>query len=174
MDEFLANPTLYDTRQIRASLYIDTLEIEGPLYVRGVMDDMYVDDVLSDVVYKHETSIPQIASFKRFKSLRAPNIDISMNAVSGIPFSSFLTKDTEQTFHVNKLNGNFTFRHLKLDGLFNFLNATELDMNAIKLFGDQYTDVDLIFEDGDYVSINAGQLRVLETLNNVDVSCKCL
>lgn len=168
LDEFLANPTLRDTRQIRATVYVDTLEIEGPLYVRGLFDGVNLDDVLSDVVYKHEPT-PQITSFKRFKSLQAPNVAITMNVINGIPFASFLTADTEQTFHVSKLYGNVTFERLKLDGLFNFINVTELDMNAIKLFGEQFTDADLVFEDGDYVNIDASQIQALDSINNVNV-----
>lgn len=165
----MSNPTLRDTRQIRATVYINTLEIEGPLNVRGVMDGVYLDDVLSDVMYKHEPA-SQITSFKTFKTLQTPNLEVTMNVVNGIPFTSFLTADTEQTFHVNKLYGNVTFERLKLDGLFNFVNITELDMNAIKLFGEQFTDAELIFEAGDYLNIDASQIQPLATINNIDVS----
>lgn len=168
LDQFLSNPTLHDIRQIRANVYINTLEIEGPLNVRGVLDGVNLDDVLKDVVYKHETA-SQITSFKKFKSLQAPNLEVTMNVVNGIPFTSFLTTDTEQTFHVNKLYGNVTFNRLKLDGLFNFVNITELDMNAIKLFGEQFTDAELVFEDGDYLNIDASQIQALGTINNIDV-----
>lgn len=169
LDEFLANPTLLETNQIRSTVFIDTLEIEGPLYVRNTMNNVFLDDILSDVVYKHEPS-PQINSFKRFESARAFDIQLTTDLINGIPFSSFLTADTVQTFNVSKLHGNVYFQRLKLDGLFNFINVTDLDLNSVKLYGEQFTDAELIFEDGNYLSIDAAQLDVLGTINDIDVS----
>lgn len=169
LDEFLSNPTLRETNQIRANCFINSLEIDGPLYVTKTMNDIFLDNVLSDIVYKHEPS-PKINSLKRFASLQAPNIQLTSNVVNGIPFSSFVTIDTEQTFHVNKLNANVQFDRLNLQGLINFVNITDLDMNAIKLFGEQFTNAELIFEDGDYLNIDAGRLEVLDTINDISVS----
>lgn len=169
LDEFLANPTLQETRQIRSTVYFDTLEIDGPLYVRNTMDDVVLDDMLGDVVYKHEPD-PQINSFKRFESIQAPNIHLTSNIINGIPFSSFVTTNTEQTFDVSKLRGNFYFQKLKLDGLFNFINVTELDLNSLKLLGEQFTDAEFVFADGDYLNIDANKLQVLETINGIGVS----
>lgn len=133
------------------------------------MNDIFLDDVLSDIVYKHEPSV-QINSFKQFGSLQAPNIELTSNLVNGIPFSSFVTKDTEQTFNVNKLDATVRFERLNVDGLVDFINITEVDMNSIKLFGDQFTNAELIFEDGDHLNIDAGQLEILDTINNISVS----
>lgn len=171
LDEFLSNPTLQETSQISSTVYIDTLEIEGPLYIRNTMDNIFLDDILSDVVYKHEPK-PQINSLKRFGSVQAANIQLTTDLINAIPFSLYLTADTEQTFSVSRLRGNIYFQRLKLDGLFNFINVTEVDMNSVKLFGDQYTDAELIFDDGDYLSIDAAQLDVLNTINEISVCVK--
>lgn len=169
LDEFLSNPTLYETNQIRANVIFNTLEIEQSLYVQNTIDDVHLDDVLRDIVYKHESS-PKINSFKKFQSIQAPNIKLTSKFINDHPLSSFMTRDTEQTFHADKLQANVSFQHLHLDGLFDFMNVTDLDMNSIKLFGDQYTDAELIFKDGDYLHIDAKRLDVLDTINNVDVS----
>lgn len=169
LDEFLENPTLKETNQIRSTVYIDTLEIDGPLYVRGTLNDVFLDDVLSDVVYKHETA-PQINSFKRFESIEAPNIKLTTDLVNGRPFSSILTSDTPQTFNVSKLRASVYFQKLQLDGLFNFINVTQLDLNSIKLLGDQYTEAEFVFSEDDVLNIDANRLEVLETLNDIDVS----
>lgn len=134
------------------------------------MNDVFLDDVLSDVVYKHEPA-PQINSFKRFASVQAPNIELTSGLVNGIPFSAFVTKDTEQTFNVNKLHANVRFERLNVGGLIDFINITEVDTNSIKLFGDQFTNAELIFEDGDHLNIDAEQLEILDTINNISVSC---
>ncbi|XP_031625966.1 uncharacterized protein LOC116342472 [Contarinia nasturtii] len=168
LDEFLSNPTLQETRQISATVHIDTLEIEGPIYVRNKINDIFLDEVLSDIVYKHEPN-PQITSFKRFGTVQAADIRLTADLINGTPFSQFVTTDTMQTFNVSKLRGNVYFQRLNLDGLFNFINVTEVDMNSLKLFGEQYTDAELVFEDGEFLSIDATQLDVLETVNNIDV-----
>lgn len=168
MDEFLSNPTLRDTTKIKSSMFFNTLEVDGPIYVTGTIDDIALDDVLSDIVYKHEPT-PVITSFKQFASVQAPNIQLTSGLINDIPFSSFVTKDTEQTFNVSTLPANVTFERLNLDGLFDSINITELDMNSIKLFGDQYTNAELVFQDGDYLNIDAGQIDVLETINDIDV-----
>lgn len=166
LDEFLANPTLRETTLIHANSFINSLEVNGNVYVTSI-DDVFVDDILSDVVYKHETS-PTITSFKRFSSLQS-NIQIASGLVNDIPFSSFVTKDTEQVFNVSNLHGDVFFQHLTLDGLFNFVNVTDLDMNAIKLFGDQYTNAELEFQDGDHINIEANEFIILDTINDQNV-----
>lgn len=171
LDEFLANPTLTETRQIRANVYFDTLEIEGPLYVQNTMDSVFLDDALADVVYKHEKD-PQINSIKKFDTVQAPNIQLTANLINDIPFSSFVTNDTKQSFDVSELHGNFYFQKLQLEGLFNFINITDVDLNSLKLLGEQYTDAQFVFLDGDYVNIDGNQVEVLETMNGIDVSLK--
>lgn len=171
LDEFLANPTLNEVRQIRANVYFKSLEIEGPLYVENTMDSVVLDDALGDVVYKHEKD-PQINSIKKFDAVKAPNIQLTANLMNDIPFSSFVTNDTEQTFDVSELHGNFYFQKLQLDGLFNFINVTEVDLNSLKLLGEQYTDAQFVFSDGDYVNIDGNHVEVFETMNGIDVSLK--
>ena len=170
LDEFLANPILSDqNKQIKANVYINTLEIEGPLYVETTMDGVNLDVALADVVYKHEKD-PQIDSIKKFDTVQAPNIRLTANLINDIPFSSFVTNDTEQTFDFSELHGNFYFQRLQLDGLFNFINVTEVDLSSLKLLGEQYTDAQFVFSDGDYVNIDGHQVEVLETMNGIDVS----
>lgn len=137
------------------------------MFVQNRMNDMVVDDVLSDVVYKHEPDVV-ISSLKRFTEVQAEML-LTANRVNNIPFSMFVTKDTEQTFNVTKLQANVFFQNLEIGGLYDFVNITELDMNSLKKFGDQYTDAELIFEDGDFVNIDAAQFEVLDTINGVNV-----
>lgn len=168
LDEFISNPKIWETTEIPVRCSFNQLDIEGPLYVSNLFDDVDVDEVLSDVVYKHEPS-PKINSMKRFTSIQAPDIQITSNLVNDIPFSSFVTKDTEQTFNVKTLPANVFFEHLNVDGLFQWVNVTDLDYRAIKLFGDQYTNAELEFEDGDFLNIDADQLVILDQVNGINV-----
>lgn len=171
LDEFLANPTINVTRQVRANCLFDSLTVEGPIFVQGTLNDIYLDSLLSDVMYKHEPS-PKCNSFKKFHSISAPEIKLSSKLVNGIELESFVTKDSEQTFHASRIqNGDVFFNRLKLDGLFDSINITDLDTNSIKLFGEQFTDAEFIFEDDDVpLSIDAKQIQITETINNISVS----
>lgn len=169
MDEFLANPTINVTRQVRANCLFDSLTVEGPIFVQGTLNDIYLDSLLSDVMYKHEP-MPKCNSFKKFRSISAPNIKLSSKLINGIELESFVTKDSEQTFHASKIHGNVFFNRLKLNGLFDSINVTDLDTNSVKLFGEQFTDAEFIFEDGVPLSIDATQLQITETINNISVS----
>lgn len=128
-----------------------------------------MDEVFSDIVYKHEEA-PKINSFKRIASIQAPNLQITSNLVGDIPFSSFVTRDTEQTFDVKTLPVNVHFDRVNVDGLFEWINITDLDDRAIKLFGDQYTNAELVFGDGDFLHIDADQLVILDMVNDINVS----
>lgn len=169
MDEFLANPTINVTRQVRANCLFDSLTVEGSIFVQGTLNDIYLDSLLSDVMYKHEPS-PKCNSFKKFRSISAPDIKLPSKLVNGIELESFVTKDSEQTFHASKIHGDVFFNRLKLNGLFDSINVTDLDTNSIKLLGEQFTDAEFIFEDGVPLSINATQVQITETINNIPVS----
>lgn len=136
------------------------------MYIRKKLDDVDLDELLGDIVYKHEPE-PKITSFKTFDSIKASNI--RMNLLNDISLDAYVTKSTNQEFSVDHIDGNVFIDRLEIDGLVDFINITELDMNAIKLFGEQFTDAELIFEGNDTV-LNASQLIVRETINDVDVN----
>lgn len=131
---------------------------------------MPVDEVLSDVIYKHEPE-PMCNSFKTFTTISAPNIDLTSNLVNGMRLDDFVTIDSDQTFNVNKLHGNIFFNILNLGGLFNNINVTELDENTIKLNGEQFTETELIFDvpPGSF-AIDANVLQIETTINNLPVN----
>lgn len=157
------------TRQVRANCLFDSLTVVGPIFVQGTLNDVYLDTLLSDVIYKHEPQ-PKCNSFKKFNSISAPDIKLTSKLVNGIELDSFVSKDTEQTFHASKIHGDVSFNRLKLNGLFDSINVTDLDTNSIKLFGEQFSDAEFIFEDGVPLSIDATQIQITETINNISVS----
>lgn len=170
LDEFLANPTLNETNFVTSNCIASSIEVDGSVYVSDTLDGVALDDILSDVVYKHEP-VSVVKAFKTFKSLSAPSIRLTSSLVNSIPFDDFVTSDTHQSFHVNKIHGSVIFDKLRLDGLFDYINVTELDANSIKLFGEQYTDAELVFErDGQPIMISATELRILEVINDESVA----
>lgn len=170
MQDFLANPTLLETNFVTANCIAKSIEVQGSVYIQNALNGIRLDDVLSDVVYKHEPE-PKCTSYKTFTSIAAPNIDLTSDLVNGMLLEDFVTFDTDQTFSVNKLHGNVLFSRLSLGGLFNYINATELDENSIKLSGDQFTEAELIYEGPDEgFAIAASTLDIQKTINNVPVA----
>lgn len=153
-----------------------SIEVQGSVYIQGnVIDqrqpiEFQVDDVLSDVVYKHEPETT-CTSFKTFQSISAPNIELTSNLVDGIQLKDFVTSDTDQTFNVSELHGIFHFVRLSVDGLFNNINVTELDENSVKLLGEQYTGIELVFDEslGSF-AIDANALQITTAINEVPVA----
>lgn len=169
LDEFLANPTLNETQFVTSNCIVNSIEVDGSIYVQHTLDGIALDEILSDVVYKHEP-ISIVSAFKTFKTLSAPNIRLTSNLINGITFDDFVTSDTVQHFKVNKIYGNVIFNELFLEGLFDYINVTELDQNSIKLFGEQYTEAELIFErDNQAISIEVNELEIRERLNDESV-----
>lgn len=170
MKDFMANPTLLDTNFVTANCIAKSIEVQGGVYIQNTLNGMHVDNVLADVVYKHESET-KCTAFKTFSTLSAPNIELTSNLVNGMVLSDFVTIDSDQTFNVNKLNGNVFFSRLNLGGMFNYINVTELDENTIKLSGEQFTEAELIFDvPSEEFAINANALEILMTINNLPVN----
>lgn len=169
MNEFLSNPTLKDTRDIHSNCLFKSIHVDGPVFIRNTLNDVNLDQLLGDVVYKHETK-PICSSLKTFQSISAPNIKIRTNLLNDIPLDSYVTNNTEQTFAVNQLDADVLINRLEIDGLVNFINITELDMNSIKLSGDQFTNAELTFVGNEEFQLNASQIIVQETINGIDVN----
>lgn len=170
LKDFLSNPTLRETKFVTANCFAKSIEVQGSVYIQNTLNNVRVDEVLSDVVYKHEAE-PKCTSFKTFSTISAPNIDLTSNLVNGMRVDDFVTIDSDQTFNVNKLHGNVFFNKLNLGGLFNDINVTELDENTIKLSGEQFTETELIFDGppGAF-AIDANVLNIQTTINNLPVN----
>lgn len=131
LDDFLANPTLQQINHIDSNCLVNSIEVDGSIYIQHTLNDIDLDALLSDVVFKHEPN-RKCKSFKTFQSISAPNIVLSSNLVNGISLDSFVTRDTDQSFNVDNIHGDIFFSHLNLDGLINGINVTDLDLNAVK------------------------------------------
>lgn len=169
LDEFLDNPTLLQTTSIKAACHFKQLFVDGPVIVEGNLNGMDVDAVLSDVVYDTEHTVTIEASKRIASAEFRDNVTISSNMVNEFKLDQFVTRSTEQELNVREINGNVFIRELQLDGLFDGLNATALDVSAVKLFGDQYTEASLIFKNREnalYPDVEANELKIMKTLNS--------
>ncbi|XP_053696761.1 uncharacterized protein LOC128744042 [Sabethes cyaneus] len=163
------NPTLLQAKSIEAACHFGELHIDGPVIVRESLDGENLDDLLADVVYDTDGTV-EITGQKHFKSVEFhESVTIKSGMVNDIKLEDFVTRSTEQTFNVSDIKGNISIGRLTLDGLFDGLNVTEIDMNSIKLYGDQYTEATLIFKNpagGARPDIEANELRIEKMLNS--------
>lgn len=177
LNDFLANPSLVETKLIQSACSFHNLHVNGPIIVADHFHTIELDRTLADVIYKSNPSSARCTSSKTFGSLTATDIQLTSNLLNGIPIETFLTTDTEQSLTINQLNGMILFKSLQLTkgGNYDLVNVTELDENSIKLFGDQYTETELIFanDDDQEFDLIAEQLNVEKIINGVMLA-KCI
>lgn len=163
LDDFLANPSILQTKLIKAETIFQSLIIEGPVYIRDHCNGINLDTMLADVIYKSDASII-CPSFKRFNSIDVAKLELSSNLINDIDVGRYLTTDTDQELRIDRIVGNVFVKNLFVDGLFDFINITELDENAIKLSGEQFTGVELIF-DGKNGHLDVNNIEIMKTCN---------
>ncbi|XP_055611748.1 uncharacterized protein LOC129758294 [Uranotaenia lowii] len=169
LDAFLDNPSLLQTKLVKAACHFRELHVDGPVIVQNRFAGMDVDATLGDVVYDTEHNV-EIVSGKRIGTAEfLGKVTVSSNMINEFRLDDFVTRSTEQELPVQEIEGDVFFENLSLGGLFDGLNVTEVDYSSIKLYGDQYTEASLIFQnprDFGYPDIEANEVRILKTLNN--------
>lgn len=171
MDDFLANPNLQQTKLIESDCLFHNLEVDGPIYVKKNLGDIDIDAVLGDVIYKNNPKT-LVTAFKTFDTFDAEQVNLTSNLINGFHVQDYLTLDTPQTLYLDHLRGNVIFQNLNITGLFDGHNATELDENTIKLFGDQFTEADLTFENSELkdFDLQAEIFDITDSINSVPLT----
>uniref|UniRef100_A0A1B0CMF7 Uncharacterized protein n=2 Tax=Lutzomyia longipalpis TaxID=7200 RepID=A0A1B0CMF7_LUTLO len=168
LDDILENPTLNETRHVRSACIFRDLRVEGNIIVNDSINGVDFHNLLRDAVYRTDETI-NVTSFKSFNNVIINSgITLTSSLLNGVPLKEFVTKDSEQELHIRELNGDIYFHSLDLDGLFNTVNVTELDYDAIKLSGQQHTEAEIIFENddlGDFVDVLAGNMEIADSIN---------
>uniref|UniRef100_A0A336KZZ1 CSON002090 protein n=1 Tax=Culicoides sonorensis TaxID=179676 RepID=A0A336KZZ1_CULSO len=161
LDEFQENLTLLESRVVDASTIFHNLIVEGPIKIRDTLNNIAIDETLGNVIYTDGNKI-EINAYKSFDHANfEEGIDIKSGLLNGLPIKDIVTKSTEQTLHFTELDGDVYFERLELDGLFDFINITELDMNSVKLFGDQYSEVSM----SSRYPVNVKSLKIENDIN---------
>lgn len=142
--------------------------MQGPIYISNDCNGIVIDDILADVVYKSNPKTT-INSFKTFESVES-TIELTSNLINDIPIGNYMTVDTQQDLSFDRLIGNVMFRQLYTNGLFDFINVTELDQNSIKLMGEQFTEAEIIFESNDELNIDTEAVEILNSFNGLVLS----
>lgn len=144
------------------------LQVQGPIFISNNCNGLIIDNILSDVVYKSNPKAT-ISSFKKFESVESV-VELTSNLINNIPVDKYMTTDTVQTINFDRFVGNVLIRELYTNGLFDFINVTELDQNSIKLMGEQFTEAEIIFEGNDEINIEADTVEILKSFNGLSVN----
>jgi hypothetical protein len=172
LDKFLPNPTLEMATEILSACTFRELTVEGLVKVEGNLNGKSLEVLLADVVYEDQGEV-LIKSQKTFNNLEASgNINIANGFINDIPINDILTSNTDQVTTIKALSGDVFISKLKLTGLFDQINVTELEMNSIRTFGDQFIQTPLIM--GKSNRIDANEVDVEKTLNTIAVQNFCL
>lgn len=172
LDEFLSNPTLEQTNEIAAACSFRDLIVNGPIFIEESLNGENLELILSDVVYENSEGEDLIISaVKTFKNLEVQeNVDIKSGYLNDINLDNVMLTNVEQTVDLKgPMNGDIIFENLKVSGLYDGINATELEQNAIRTFGDQFTESELVFVDKSHFHATGSFVRIERTLNGIPV-----
>lgn len=153
-----------ESNVISSDCLFQNLQVEGSIIITNDCNGVNLDNILSDVVYKSEPK-PVITSLKTFESVES-TVELTSNLINGIPVDHYMTIDTTQEIHFDQFIGNVIINNLYTDGLFDFINITELDLNSIKLTGEQFTEAELIFT-GDEINIDVDTVEIQSLFNGL-------
>ncbi|XP_037043493.1 uncharacterized protein LOC119079605 isoform X2 [Bradysia coprophila] len=168
LDEFKPNLSLQESNIILSDCLFQNLQVQGPIIISNYCNGVILDDIFADVVYKSSPKAT-ISSFKTFESVESV-VELTSNLMNNIPVDNYMTADTVQDIHFDKLVGNVMFRELYTNGLFGFINVTELDRNSIKLTGEQYTEAELIFDGADEINFVAEVVEIQSSFNGLSTN----
>lgn len=168
LNEFLPNPTLELANEILAACTFQDLIVEGNVVVDKKFNGLSLERVLSDAVYD-DGSETVITSPKEFLNLNVQkNANISSNFINDINLNDFMTTEGVQEVNFDRLQGDVRIENLTLSGLFDGVNATQLEIESVRTFGDQFIESPLILINGGRVS--ASSVDVKATLNDVPIN----
>lgn len=172
MDMFLSNPTLQQERIVQAACDFRNLRVEGKVIVTELLNGIDIKSELAQYIYQTEQPM-QVNGFKDIKAIQMN--DLQTDLVNGKDMSSFVTLNHEQSISLSQLVGSyFRFDHMRLYGLFDFVNISDLVDKSIRTTGDQATEAHIIMdasENGNpfQLSLTARNIQTQNTLNTFPV-----
>lgn len=169
LHEFLPNPTLAETKQILAACNFKELIVEGKLTIEGTLNGKKLESVLADVVYEtRDNSETIINAPKSFIDLKVTgDVETSNNVINDMNLNNIMITDRDQSLSLAKLSGDVFISDLKLTGLFDGVNAAELEHNSFRTFGDQFIETPVIIRNGHQVEAVSADVK--NSLNRIIV-----
>lgn len=142
--------------------------MRGRVTIENSLNGQNLAAVLNDVVYEtQDESAVVIAAPKIFTDLEVQgNVNISNNFINDLSLDKVVMTEGDQDLLLNELQGKVYFSNLKTSGFFDGINATELERNSVRTFGEQFIETPLFIIDG---RVGAQSAEVKESLNLIPV-----
>ncbi|KAG5684167.1 hypothetical protein PVAND_013408 [Polypedilum vanderplanki] len=170
LDEFLPNPTLEFSNEIPAACTFKELIVDGLVKIENSFNNNDLETILSDVVYEVDSNDEEEVSIEAPKIFNEIDVSedvlIPSNFINNIKLDNIMTLNGEEIATFDKLFGKVLFSDLNIDGLFDGINVTDLDMNSIKTFGDQYIQTPILISK----HVDASSLDIKHSLNKIPAS----
>lgn len=162
---------LQQSRTINAAATFNNLQVFGPIKVKNTYNGVDLDQLLENALYIDSPNVV-VNSYKNIAlGTFDEGIHIESEIVNDFYIKDVATKSVEQNLALSHLHGDVIFQKLETSGLFDGINITEVTLDSIKLFGDQYTQAELVFEQVFMLSeIEANHFYVEKYLNNIEVN----
>lgn len=129
-DQAPLNPTLLESQQIHAACHFAQLIVNGPLLLRGLLDNQSYDSLFGDLALRPSDANDEllIGGAKHVKHFKLPvDAHVGDGLLTGIPIDRFVNKHGEQTLHnVSQLNGYIYFHRLGLSGSYDNVKLEQL------------------------------------------------
>lgn len=169
LDDFLPNPTLNDVREIAAAASFNELVVEGEVIIEDTYNGENLEKTLSEVVYESiDESDVVIKGPKVFQNLEVlGDIQVASNFINDRSLDDFVMNDRPQAVNIQTFIGQVFFSNLKLTGLFNGINATELERSCVRTYGDQFIETPIVI--GPNHRVEARAIDVKTHLNQVPI-----
>ena len=162
---------LTDSHHIQAACHFANLIVNGPLLLRGWLDNSSYDELFGDLAQRPVDAKEEllILGAKHVQHLGLPeDAHVLDGKLSGIPIEHFVTKHTEQTLHnMTSLDGYVYFHQLQLTGKYDGVELGQLMNQALRV------DAPLVAQTTRLHFVNEpqlAQLQVAHTLNDVPIS----
>ncbi|XP_058978513.1 uncharacterized protein LOC101887895 [Musca domestica] len=166
---FPQNPTLEEANIIEAACVFDELQVNGPIVIKGDLDDKPLGELLREIVQKPDNPNEDIvvSSRKSFNLIRMPiDFELEENKINDIPTEKFVTIHTQQVLELEQLEGYVYFYNLTVKGLYDGLRIQDVAQEVISL--DKPLDLgatQLIFEG----ELQADSLVILDKINGLNI-----
>lgn len=129
-DQAPLNPTLLESQHIHAACHFGQLIVNGPLLLRGLLDNQSYDSLFDDLALRPSNANDEllIAGAKHVQHFTLPvDAHVVDGLLTGIPIDRFVNKHGNQTLHnVSQLNGYIYFHRLGLSGTYDNVKLDHL------------------------------------------------
>ncbi|XP_033247791.1 uncharacterized protein LOC108164646 [Drosophila miranda] len=176
-EEAPLNPTLLESHHIRSDCHFAQLFVQGPLHLRGLLDNDSYDSLLGDLLQRSPDPVQEliVGGAKRVVGQLTLPVDthVADGKLSGIPLEHFVTKHTNQVLrNLTHLHGYVYFHRLILaeGATYDGVHLEKLLAESLRLDGPSLSSPGTRLRFEGPPPDMAGGLRLEHSLNQVPLA----